>query len=77
MFPLVIIGRKDLPAGVELVQLLTVMAGRPPANDDVVRIRKVRAPICDEVKVVLMVVGLLTADVVVYFQLVEGWTYGW
>jgi hypothetical protein len=48
-------------AGLEEDHELTVIVGRPPAKDDVVRIRNVRAPICDEVAVHLMVVGLLTA----------------
>ena len=42
-------------AGAELVQLLTTICGRPPANASVVAILRVRAPIWDDVSVDLMV----------------------
>lgn len=63
--------RRTLPAGIELVQLFTVTWGLPPANADVVLIRRVRAPICDEVKVLLIVVGLLTSGPAMNWKRVE------
>jgi hypothetical protein len=38
-----------------------VIVGRPPENGDVVRIRRVRAPICHDEADHLIVVGLLTS----------------
>lgn len=48
-------------AGLEEDQELTVIVGRPPAKEEVVRMRNVRAPICEEVAVQTIVVGLLTS----------------
>ncbi len=50
----------NLPAGVELVHELTVIAGRPPAKLEVMRIRSVRAPIWDELAVQTILLPLLT-----------------
>lgn len=48
------------PAGMAALNELTWTFGRPPANADVVRMRKVRAPVWEDDAVNLIVVGLLT-----------------
>lgn len=48
------------PAGMAALNELTWTFGRPPANADVVRMRRVRAPVWEDDAVNLIVVGLLT-----------------